>query len=216
MKEITDVVYHFSEKEFLILLASAQVEHLPCFAGEHASVADITQEEYNRELFGLAKRGMLESRGDALYMPEKYSRIFRTIRQRKLTLSLYDPERLLYFYIGNDSMAVEAQSGAEVGAYVRLGFLEKDALSQRIRDELPQAMVPDSVYKKGEEEQLPEDMEECGGLTVTDGREEPVVSWKFYEWRGKYYTGKDGEEKMTRFLTEGFYNRLMEIVEERT
>ncbi len=215
MKEITDIAYHFSEKEFMILLSSAGVEHLPCFAGELASIADIPQEDYNREIFGLAKRGMLKSRGDALYMPEEYARIFRTVKQRKMTLSFLYMERLEYFYIGSGSAAVEAQSAAEVGAYVRLGYLEKDAFCQRIREALPGAVVPDSVYKEGEEEQLPEEAEETGVLKILDEKEETIASWKFYEWKGKIYTERSGEQGKKRFLTEDFYRRLMTILEEK-
>ena len=215
MKEITDIAYHFSEKEFLILLASAGVEHLPCFAGELASVADIPQEDYNREIFGLAKRGMLESRGDALFMTEKYARIFRTVKQRKMTLCLRYADRLVYFYTGSGCVGVEAQSAAEVGAYVRLGYLEKDALCQRIHDALPEAVVPDSVYKEGEEEQLPEETEETGALEIRNGAEEMLALWKFYEWRGKIYTEKAGEEGKKRFLTEDFYRKVMTILEEK-
>lgn len=216
MKEITDITYHFSEKEFLILLASAGVEHLPCFAGELASIADIPREDYNRELFALAKRGMLESRGDALFMPEKYARLFRTVKQRKITLCLRTAEHLVYFYIGSGCAAVEAQSAAEVGAYVRLGYLEKDALCQRIREALPRAVVPDSVYKEGEEEQLPEETEEIGALELRDEGEELLALWKFYEWRGKIYTEKAGVQGKSRFLTEDFFRKLMTILEERT
>ncbi len=216
MKEITDIVYHFSEKEFLILLASAGVEHLPCFQGELLSVAGIPQEDYNRELFGLAKRGLLESRVDALYMPEKYARLFRTIKQRKMTLCLRSRGKLTYYYIGSGPAAVEAQNGEEVGAYVRLGYLEKDRLPARLREGMPEAAVPDSVYKNGEEEQLPEEMEETGGLELTDGKEERIVLWKFFEWRGKLYTEKDEGPEKSRFLKDDFFRTLWKTVEERS
>ena len=215
MKDITDIVYHFSEKEFMILLASAAVEHLPCFQGELASVAEIAEEDYNRQIFGLAKRGILKSRGDALYMPEKYALLFRTIKRRKMTLCLHFRDRLSYFYIGENSAAVEAQSAAEVGAYVRLGYLGKEALFAGIREDLPEAVVPDTVYKEGEEEQLPEEMEEIGGLELTDEREDLIATWRFFEWRGKLYTEKDEGPKKQRFLVEEFAHILKTIMEDR-
>ncbi|MBR3307996.1 MAG: hypothetical protein IKI75_12185 [Lachnospiraceae bacterium] len=138
--DISDVIYSFSETEFNLLASAAGIKELMCFSSD-GGVKLPDRAGYDRLLFGLSKRGVIEERDGVIAMAEPYAGIFRCIRDRKFTVHYLgrDEETILY---RNGENLVRAVPGRGDNEYIRLSLLDASQLSVILEELLPETLIP--------------------------------------------------------------------------
>ena len=126
----------FTNQEFTVMLSAIKVETLTCFLTE--GQAKLTQEEYDRGLFSLFKRGLLlrSETKDAFEIEAECRTLFSIIKESAYMVRIdckdtEIPQYGLYGYGGN---CVILSPGIREQEYVRMAAISKEEALRLIED----------------------------------------------------------------------------------
>ena len=114
-----------TKMEFNILASAVDMEKFVCFQfPEEGSAQDNGQEEDNKSLFSLHKRGYLIAEEDSFFMDETIEDMFQIVKESQKVLvvdSVLDYAGQACFYFSGEHM-VTVWPGTRKGEYIKLFY----------------------------------------------------------------------------------------------
>lgn len=157
--------------EFYILANAAGIRKLVCYRNEDIQKEpEINQEEYNRAIFSLYKRGLLLSTGENFTMQEEINKVFLSLRKSRQIAGVESNREnagqvCMYFC---DHFFVAVMPGIREEEYVRISVHKTENLEEFLSEKglLPDDTLSEELLEAQKDEMLvgagPEELERAG------------------------------------------------------